>query len=251
LTAAGSGTGDLTFEFAIDLTAGEMAGALGETIGVTFYVNDAAKASETWPVGASTTDPADFGDLEYVGCAGCFIADYCWGIGEVNPDNECEICAGLDSWSNRDGYVCGDDAVFCNGDEVCSGGTCSGHSGDPCTSDGTFCNGEESCDETGDQCVSSGNPCPDDGVFCNGTESCGELLDICNHSGNPCEANETCNEDTDTCDPIADDDDNNDDNDDNDTSPADDDTTDDDDDDDNDTEPPADDDDNDDSGCGC
>jgi hypothetical protein len=42
----------------------------------------------------------------------------------------------------------------------------------------------------------------DDGNFCNGTETCDAPNCMCEPSTNPCPADTTCNEDTDTCDPI-------------------------------------------------
>ncbi|MBW1823856.1 MAG: caspase family protein, partial [Deltaproteobacteria bacterium] len=52
------------------------------------------------------------------------------------------------------------DGQYCNGMEMCIGGTCSPGISLPCPDDELFCNGEESCDEENDICLSSGNPCP-------------------------------------------------------------------------------------------
>ena len=154
-------------------------------------------------------------------------------------------------------YADCDDALFCNGQEICNrNGSCTspgnpcplddglycngtetsscnetidecGHTGDPCTDDGVFCNGTESCDEATDSCPSSGFPCLDDGLFCNGSEGCDESGDQCTHNGDPCGSGEQCNEANDTCDVVDDDDDDSTDDDDNTTD--DDDSTDDDD----------------------
>lgn len=115
------------------------------------------------------------------------------------------------------------DGLFCNGSDTCSGGSCSGHSGDPCPSLGE-CN-NATCDEGADNCAASagtgcssdGNPCTDDicdgsggcvhvnnaapcndGLACNGADTCGG--GTCSvHAGDPCaggpECNNTCNPD--------------------------------------------------------
>ena len=122
---------------------------------------------------------------------GCSISDGCYDTGEMNPYNVCEVCdIDLDTqgWSDNDGYPC-DDALWCNGVDVCAGGDCSVHAGTPqtmCPDDGLFCTGIEYCDESEDRCGATGNPCADDGAFCNGTESCDEADDECTSSGNPC-----------------------------------------------------------------
>ena len=96
-----------------------------------------------------------------------------------------------------------DDGLWCNGVEIA---TCDedldecGHENAPCNNDGTFCNGEEICNENTDTCTNTGPPCSDDGQFCNGEESCDDGNGVCAHSGDPCSAGEECNEATDTCD---------------------------------------------------
>ncbi len=45
-----------------------------------------------------------------------------------------------------------------------------------------------------------------DGLFCNGHETC-LATGAWESSGDPCDANETCNEETDSCDAVGDDDD--------------------------------------------
>jgi hypothetical protein len=75
--------------------------------------------------------------------------------------------------------------------------------------DGLYCNGMETCvytEENAGQvglCKHGVNPCPDDKLFCNGIEHCNEILDECKHSNNPCPSCTTCNEGTDSCDPLA------------------------------------------------
>ncbi len=110
-----------------------------------------------------------------------------------------------------------DDGVFCNGAEQCVGDQCQAGS-DPCPG--------QSCNEVSDECVNclddtdcddavfctddtcdSGNcvftpnnaNCADDGLFCNGAEIC-NAVSGCLSGGFPCAFNESCNEDTDTCD---------------------------------------------------
>ena len=210
LTAAANlSGGNMVFEFAIDMDGGEMYGDLGEITGLYIHVIDNASdyAIQVWPEDA-TSDPASFGDLKYHDCNGCLIDDYCWDSGDVNPVNDCASCnPGVSgtAWSNREGFVCDDDGVFCNGDEICVAMACDGHSGDPCEDDGKFCNGDEYCEESTDECLSEGTPCPDDGLFCTGDEFCMELFDQCNATGDPCPDGTTCDEDLDEC--VAGDDD--------------------------------------------
>ena len=117
--------------------------------------------------------------------SGCLIAGNQYNSGAVNSANPCQACqpkSSASSWRNNDGSVC-DDGVYCNGADVCGGGTCSQHAGSPCPDDGIFCNGTESCDESNRRCKSSGTPCPDDGIVCNGPESCNESTKQCIHGG--------------------------------------------------------------------
>jgi hypothetical protein len=57
-----------------------------------------------------------------------------------------------------------DDGIFCNGEDLCSGNTCSLHLGNPCTNAGEC---QDTCDEAGDACQSPpGTPCTDDHNVC-------------------------------------------------------------------------------------
>ena len=102
-----------------------------------------------------------------------------------------------------------DDGVFCNGAEVCIGGSC--FTGTPvdcndgvgCTADS--CNeGTDSCDNVPDDAVC------DNGLFCDGSETCdtvndclaGPLVDC--DDGVGCTV-DSCNEGTDSCDNVPDD----------------------------------------------
>ena len=86
---------------------------------------------------------------------GCVIDSACYGDGQVNPLNPCQVCdpsavgdAGVMDWADNDGASC-DDGLFCNGDDTCSAGVCVS-SGDPCAAGG------QGCVEDGDICCTSG-----------------------------------------------------------------------------------------------
>ena len=117
------------------------------------------------------------------------------------------------------------DGVYCNGTEMCIGGTCSSSINPPCLDDGFFCNGVESCDEANDSCTQSGNPCAenltcdegndvcvgclqdadcDDQLFCNGVEICVDEIcqvgaDPCPDDGLFCNGVESCDEENNVC----------------------------------------------------
>jgi len=151
----------------------------------------------------------------------CLIDSTCRAVGEPAPDNPCLVCdPARDSgaWSNNDGATCSD-GLFCNGEEVCSGGACQAGS-PPCADDGLDCT--STCSEDDDACnvlqpgfclidstcvgtgsSAPGNPCLvcdpardpgawsaddgascDDGVFCNGQETC--LGGNCQAGAPPC-----------------------------------------------------------------
>jgi len=160
-------------------------------------------------------------------CPGCVIGGTCHPDGTVNPDNECQVCdmaTADDAWTNDDGAAC-PDGLFCNGDDTCSGGACTVHTGDPC---GT----NEICEEAAGQCTCPGcaigtdchldgalnpaNACEacdaatsatawtnndgascDDGTFCNGPDTCsGGTCSV--HPGDPC-VPFACDETNDVC----------------------------------------------------
>jgi hypothetical protein len=117
------------------------------------------------------------------------------------------------------------DWVYCNGIEMCIGGTCSSSINPPCPDDGLFCNGVESCDEENDMCTQSGNPCLGnltcneendvcegclqdadcyDGLFCTGVETCVEGIcqpgtNRCPDDGLFCNGVESCDEENNVC----------------------------------------------------
>jgi len=86
-------------------------------------------------------------------CYGCEIDGVCFGPDETDPANVCLFCdPDLDpsGWSHNDGALC-DDGLFCNGNDVCYGGTCSMHAGDPCDPVTEVCNeATNTCDPAGD-----------------------------------------------------------------------------------------------------
>ncbi|MBN1258902.1 hypothetical protein JXA05_04060 [Candidatus Peregrinibacteria bacterium] len=87
---------------------------------------------------------------------------------------------------------CEQDAVFCNGPELCLENICQ-HAGDPCTKDNKI------CVEDGDACVEcvKDADCEQDGLFCNGPEVCQAYT--CQSKGNPCVAPKKCDEENDKC----------------------------------------------------
>ncbi|NLH49608.1 MAG: PQQ-like beta-propeller repeat protein [Myxococcales bacterium] len=169
-----------------------------------------------------------------VECIGCYINGVCYSEGSINPVDSCQYCdpeQSVTEWSIEDNGTFCDDGSWCNGDDHCSNGTCSVHSGSPCLDDGFYCNGAEICLEENDSCGHAGDPCDDglwcngietcleesdscqsgtapctdDGVYCNGTEICLENTDECSHAGDPCDDGlwcnglETCDEGNDDC----------------------------------------------------
>lgn len=89
----------------------------------------------------------------YDPCDGCFIDEICYSDGDLNPQNDCEICdegGSAYSWSDNDGADC-DDTLYCNGVDYCQGGACANHLGDPCNPATEICNeANDTCDPLGD-----------------------------------------------------------------------------------------------------
>ena len=129
----------------------------------------------------------------------CFASNGspCTDDGEVCTDDQCD---GLGMCTHPGNFfVPCDDGMFCNGSDVCFGGTCSLHDGDPCMFN--TCN--TTCDEMNTMCDPSpmGAPCPDDGEACtndqcNGAGACGHPPIAngtpCTDDGNDCTDDE-CN----------------------------------------------------------
>jgi cysteine-rich repeat protein len=154
------------------------------------------------------------------------VLTYTVVAGSCDDDNPCtdDYCT-LTGCENVPNTASCDDGLFCNGNDVCSGGVCT-HAGDPCAG-GPEC--ADVCNETandcfvpsGTSCTSDGNVCTtdqcngagacthtnnslpcNDGVFCNGPDTCsGGICSV--HAGNPCvggaECNANCNEAAENC----------------------------------------------------
>jgi hypothetical protein len=105
-------------------------------------------------------------------CLGCLIENQCIVAGSEHPDQPCLVCDPARSqggWSDFDGNVC-DDAVFCNGEDQCQGGSCSVHAGDPCPEG-------YSCDVQVDSCAESEDDDPGDDDTGNGDSATGDEND--------------------------------------------------------------------------
>ncbi len=138
------------------------------------------EATDTCDPGTSTCNTDEvcntLTDACVLTCTGCNIGGVCYGNGQLNPLNSCEVCDTTQSntaFSNNDGATC-DDGLFCTVSDTCSGGSCSGS--------------PRSCD---------------DGVSCNGTESCNEATDTCDRGTTTCNPDQLCNDQTDTCVPTC------------------------------------------------
>jgi hypothetical protein len=127
------------------------------------------------------------------------------GNGSIDPGEDCDPpggCCAADCTYEPAGTSCAD-GLFCNGEETCdSMGACLAGTPVGCD-DGIACT-DDYCDEDADACVNEPNDanCPDDELFCNGAEYCDPIND-CSSTGEPCPEGTICNEDTDSCDPLA------------------------------------------------
>jgi hypothetical protein len=94
----------------------------------------------------------------------------CTSDGNICTDNVCD--GGGHCVTIPNSSACDDD-IFCNGNDVCSGGSCSFHAGPPCVLSGDC---RDVCDEGAQACrTPAGEPCRDD------RNSCTD--DICDGSG--------------------------------------------------------------------
>jgi len=126
--------------------------------------------------------------------------------GDGDCTESCNEVADSCSASDANGTPC-DDALFCNGADTCTFGSCNGHSGNPCSGPDGDGDCSESCDEAADSCSAAdfdGAAC-DDGAFCNGLDTCGAGA-CAVHDGNPCpgpdgdgDCAESCDEGSDVC----------------------------------------------------
>jgi slime mold repeat-containing protein len=119
-----------------------------------------------------------------------------------NPctDDSCDIIHGACVFTPNNNNTPCNDGMFCNGDDTCSGGTCSQHSGNPCTTEcnNNCTNDPQSCaSPQGTQCKDDGNPCTDD--VCDGGNSEGQDGKCVNNANvahcsdnNVCTVNDVC-----------------------------------------------------------
>ena len=100
-----------------------------------------------------------------------------------------------------------DDGLFCNGTEICSGGSCQAGSAPNCN-DGVACT-VDSCNEVTDSCDHAPNDAAcDDGLYCNGEEVCSAASGCLPGAPADCDdgvacTDDSCNEGTDSCDNVA------------------------------------------------
>jgi hypothetical protein len=157
------------------------------------------------PEPANENDPCDDSDRCNVGetcqsgeCTGgnpqdCSTAGDQCNAASCDPggtEGNCDIITPV-----LDGTPC-NDGLYCNVDEACWTGVCSGGVDRDCA-DTVGCT-EDTCNETSDRCVHTPIDayCPDDGLFCNGDEYCDVDTD-CDHTGSPCAG--PCDEEEDRC----------------------------------------------------
>ena len=149
-------------------------------------------------------DPTRYAFLE--SCASGYIVDDgdCDDTrADVHPGAE-EICDGVDNNCDDDideepasSTHC-DDGLFCNGEEVCSGGACRAGTPVDCD-DGVSCTAD-TCNETTGECahVPDDALC-NDGLFCDGVETCSATEDCQPGGGDPCAEGLVCDEGGDAC----------------------------------------------------
>ena len=133
-------------------------------------VTDACTAGAATCGGGTLCDPAT--DACVTTCSGCVIDGSCYGAGQANPLNACEVCdvgRSTSSWSANDGARC-DDGLFCTDGDVCAAGVCGGAARS--CSDGVACNGTETCDEGAGACAAGATTCA-------ATELCDTAADAC------------------------------------------------------------------------
>lgn len=150
------------------------------------------QAHPTWTVNQMRTHL--FETADYFVTNGTFDPQYVLGYGMV--DAAAASAAGCDN-----GAPCDDDK-FCNGADSCFNDLCIIHAGNPCPA---------FCDEVTDQCVDCQEDADcADGAFCNGDELC--VDGACQPAPEPHDCSDgvsctedVCNEETDSCEHVADD----------------------------------------------
>ncbi|MFN2377683.1 MAG: dockerin type I domain-containing protein [Candidatus Binatia bacterium] len=159
--------------------------------------------------GASCNDGlfCNGGDACSAGACSVHTGDPCDGAdGDANCSESCSEAADACTAADPNGSAC-DDALFCNGEDICSSGACAVHSGTPCPGPNGDANCSQSCAEAADSCTApdpDGSACDDD-VFCNGADTCsGGTCAI--HPGGRCpgpdgdaDCSEGCNETAQAC----------------------------------------------------
>jgi hypothetical protein len=151
-------------------------------------------------------DDCDYGDTSVVGtcevdgtCS--FSSDICVEDSDCDDSNLCtdDACVNGACQYTYNSVPC-DDGLFCNENETCTEGFCSGGNNVDCSALTDECN-TGVCNEATDACeaqpASDGTACPD-GQFCNGEETC--QAGVCAAGVEPClDPCEQCDEDADTC----------------------------------------------------
>ncbi len=119
-------------------------------------------------------------------CTGCVIGGTCYGAGQPNPANPCQVCRVATSrtaFSPNDGASC-DDGAFCTTNDTCAAGVCAGSASDFCN-DSVSCNGTETCDETANRCQPGGTTCAAGQV-------CNPVADLCETTCTGCVIGGVC-----------------------------------------------------------
>ncbi len=108
--------------------------------------------------------------------------------GNTCTTDSCDINIGC--LHNPNSEPCSD-GVYCNGPDVCSGGTCSIHGGNPCAGQNVGPDCSDSCNESSDDCTASdadGTSCT--GGLCQSGDcelSCVPATEICDNKDNDCD----------------------------------------------------------------
>ncbi len=139
-------------------------------------VESCDEGAEACVAGTPTCDADEICDTAHdacvATCTGCVIDGTCYGAGQLNPPNACLVCTpgtSASTWTNNDGASC-DDGVLCTVSDTCAGGSCSGVT--QACDDAVACNGVEMCDEGTGECLAGTSTCATN-------EICVESQDLC------------------------------------------------------------------------
>lgn len=165
-----------------------ISGVAHDLIGDARFVNDPNTADTGYP--PTATAIVDIGAYEFQRPCGsdadCNDHDLC-------TNEHCDAATGQCAYDHLE---CSD-GVFCNGMEVCTGGTCEPGEPPDCD-DGLDCT-LDTCDSAADSCLNEPHDTPcDDGLFCNGVETC-DAATGCSEGVNPCTEPLVCDEERDAC----------------------------------------------------